>query len=134
MPNGGAGLGGIGGAIYMDGVSQNADAPRSVLCRCTFTNNTAGDHAGAVFNYTIPGTGSVSIVSRCTFEGNTVPDSATLYVGTSGALYTQGANTSIVDSTFSGNFAQNAGGAISFHTDRPSRVANCTFSGNSSWN
>jgi hypothetical protein len=133
VPNGGAGLGGIGGAIYMDGVNLNADAPRCVLSRCTFTNNTAGDHAGAVFNYTIPGTGSVSVVSRCTFEGNTVPNAATLYVGTSGALYTQGADTSIVDSTFSGNFAQNAGGAISFHTDRTSRVANCTFSGNSVW-
>jgi predicted outer membrane repeat protein len=127
------GMGGIGGAIYTDGVSQNADAPRSVLSRCTFTGNTAGDHAGAVFNYTIPGTGSVSIVSRCTFENNSVPDSATLYVGTSGALYTQGADTSVVDSTFSGNFAQKGGGAISFHTDRPSRVANCTFSGNSVW-
>ncbi len=133
IPNGGAGMGGIGGAIYTDGVSQNADAARSILSRCTFTSNTAGDHGGAVFNYTIPGTGSVSIVSRCTFEGNTVPDSPTLYAGTSGALYTQGADTSIVDSTFSGNFAQNAGGAISFHTDRPSRVANCTFSGNSVW-
>jgi hypothetical protein len=133
VPNGGDGMGGIGGAIYTDGVSQNADAPRSVLSRCTFTGNTAGDHGGAVFNYTIPATGSVSIVSRCTFENNSVPDSPTLYVGTSGALYTQGANTSIVDSTFSGNFAQNAGGAVSFHTDQLSRVANCTFSGNSVW-
>jgi len=133
VPNGGDGMGGIGGAVYTDGVNQNADAPRSVFSRCTFTGNTAGDHGGAVFNYTIPGTGSVSIVSRCTFENNTVPDSPDLYVGTSGALYTQGADTSIVDSTFSGNFAQNAGGAISFHTDRISRVANCTFSGNSVW-
>jgi len=128
-----AGMGGIGGAIYTDGVSQNADAPRSVLSRCTFTGNTAGDHGGAVFNYTIPGSGSVSIVSRCTFENNTVPWSDDLYVGTSGALYTQGADTSVVDSTFSGNFAYYAGGAISFHTDRLSRVANCTFSGNSVW-
>lgn len=133
VPNGGAGMGGIGGAVYTDGVSQNADAPRSVFSRCTFTGNTAGDHGGAVFNYTIPGTGSVSVVSRCTFENNSVPDSGTLYVGTSGALYTQGANTSIVDSTFSGNYAPNAGGAISFHTDQVSRVANCTFSGNRVW-
>ncbi len=59
-----------GGAIYTDGVSQNADAPRAVLSRCDFLNNTANDHAGAVFNYTIPGTGSVSVVSRCTFADN----------------------------------------------------------------
>jgi hypothetical protein len=124
------GQGGIGGAIYTDGVNLNADAPRSVLSRCTFRNNTAGDHAGAVFNYTIPGTGSVSVVSRCTFDNNSVPEPGTFYVGSSGALYTQGADTSIVDSTFSGNSAPLGGGAVSFHTDRTSRVANCTFSGN----
>jgi hypothetical protein len=126
---GGSGQGGIGGAIYVDGVSQNADEAKLVLSGCVFSNNTANDHAGAVFGYTLPDpVVSTTLVDSSTFSGNTVADP--LGQGLAGALYSQNGRLTVTNSTFSGNSAGRHGGAIWLLTPHTATFANCTFQGN----
>jgi len=132
--NGGDGMGGIGGAIYTDGISQNADLPRFVLYDCVLTGNRAGDHGGAIFHYTIASAANVSVICRCTFDDNAVNyNAATNYLGRCGAIYAQGTDLTVVDSTFSNNDAHDGAGAIAIYSDKTCRIANCTFYNNSAF-
>jgi len=120
------GQGGIGGAVYVDNVSNDPSALHQLsITGCTFNSNQANDHAGALFGYTNPAAPSVTIIDRCTFSGNTVNGGH----GHSGAIYSQAGTLTLSNSTLTTNHAADSGGAI-FCTNDSSLIANCTFQGN----
>ncbi|MBI3854803.1 MAG: hypothetical protein HY293_03835 [Planctomycetes bacterium] len=123
---GAGGSGGIGGAIYIDGVDQNADLAQLVVSRCTFTTNTANNHAGAIFGYTRPEVVSTSYIDATSFNGNTV----TAGLGFAGAVYSQNGTLTLANSTFNGNQATSLGGGLWFHTAHGVSMSNCTFTAN----
>ncbi len=120
------GQGGIGGAVYVDGVHQNGSLPRLDIANCTFTNNSANHDAGAVSGYTYPGTGSSVLVDTCTFTGNSAKPGGH---GFAGALYHQENSLTVRNSTFSGNTAAKVGGGL-WSLASNALIENCTFSGN----
>jgi hypothetical protein len=125
-PSGG---GGIGGAVYIDNVHLNADAPEFNLSGCVFRNNVANAHAGAVFGYTTAGTGSSTTVDACTFSGNVVTGQGG-GGGHSGAFYAQNGTRTFSDSTFDGNVSANVAGAVFVTGAGAVGFTNCTLQGN----
>lgn len=125
-PSGG---GGIGGAVYIDNVHLNADAPEFNLSGCVFRNNVANAHAGAVFGYTTAGTSSITTVNGCTFSGNQVTGQNG-GGGHSGAFYSQNGTRAFVDSTFDGNVSANVAGAVFITGAGSVGFTSCTFQGN----
>ncbi len=122
-----SGQGGIGGAVYVDNVSNDPSALHQLLVTgCTFTSNDANDHAGALFGYTNPAVPSTSIIDRCTFASNVI----NLGSGHSGAIYSQGGTLTLSNSTLTQNQARGSGGGI-FVNNASALIANCTFQGNS---
>jgi hypothetical protein len=121
-----SGQGGIGGAIYIDGVSQNATLPRLVVSKCTFTTNTSHDYGGAIFGYTVPEQLSNCYIDATTFDGNTVTGANRF----GGAVYSQNGTWTVANSTFKANTATSLGGAFWNHTDHGVAITNCTFTGN----
>jgi predicted outer membrane repeat protein len=126
----GKGMGGIGGAVYVDGVSQNGAEPRLYVGQCVFRNNSAGDHGGAIFAFTYKQAQNVSIFHASIFEGNKVTAERDLYLGFAGAVYTQDSEVYFLNSSFRGNACPKLGAAIFIATDRKVRVANCEIAGN----
>lgn len=124
---GGSGSGGIGGAIYIDGVSQSSVDPRLDVSGCTFTTNKANDHGGAIFAYTYPGSGSECVFDTCTFDSNQVVLGTA--VGFGGAIYQQECGVAVRRSTFKGNTTIKFGGAMWAHS-AVGVFENCTFQGN----
>lgn len=124
-----SGQGGIGGAVYVDGVNQNGDQPRLDIAGCTFTSNSAVDHAGALFAYTISGTGSFTTIDQSTFSGNTVTDASAGALGFAGAVYQQSDSFSVTRCTFDGNTSAKVGGAL-WSLCTTGAVVNSTFQGN----
>jgi len=124
------GQGGIGGAVYVDNVSNDPSALHQLwISGCTFNANQANDHAGAVFGYTNPSAPSTTIIDRCTFSANTVTGGH----GHSGAIYSQAGSLTLSHSTFTLNQAASSGGGM-FCTNSSSLIANCTFQGNTAVN
>jgi len=121
-----SGQGGIGGAIYIDGVSQNATIPRLVVSSSTFTNNTSNDYGGAIFGYTEPDQVSNCYIDATTFDGNTVTGANRF----GGAVYSQNGTWTVANTTFSANSATSLGGAFWNHTDQGVAITNCTFTAN----
>jgi hypothetical protein len=120
------GQGGIGGAVYVDNVSNDPSALHQLsITGCTFSSNQANDHAGALFGYTNPAAPSTTIIDRCTFSGNTVNGGH----GHSGAIYSQAGTLTLSNSTLTTNHAATSGGAM-FCLNDTSLIANCTFQGN----
>jgi predicted outer membrane repeat protein len=126
----GKGMGGIGGAVYVDGVSQNGAEPRLYVGQCVFRNNSAGDHGGAIFAFTYKQAKNLSIFHASIFEGNKVAAERDLYLGFAGAVYTQDSEVYFLNSSFRGNACPKLGAAIFIATDRKARVANCEIAGN----
>jgi hypothetical protein len=122
------GDGGIGGAVYVDGVSQHSLERRLDVVGCSFTNNTAGDHAGALFAYTIAGTGSHTLIDQCTFSNNSITD-VTPVVGLGGGVYHQSNDLLLTRSTFDGNTSTKHGGGL-WSSCKSGTIENCTFWGN----
>jgi predicted outer membrane repeat protein len=122
------GNGGLGGAVYVDGVSQIGDKHRLDIVGCTFTSNSAEDHGGALFAYTIDGTGSSVFIDQSTFSLNAQTD-ATPVVGLGGAVYQQGNTFTVTRSTFDGNTSIKQGGGI-WSSCKSGTIENCTFQGN----
>jgi hypothetical protein len=121
---GGSGRGGIGGAVYIDGMNREAEQRPFVMCRCRFTGNTAGDHASAVFRYAYAG-GS-STIAECEFDDNHVTA-----VGTGIAtLYHETVPLSLTGCSFTNNTTDHHAGALFVTSDAPVAVTNCTFAGN----
>jgi len=122
-----AGQGGIGGAVYVDNVSNGASLSHHLtLTGCVFNANVANDHAGALFGYMTEGTASSTPIDQCTFAGNVVAGGH----GHSGALYSQSDTLTVSNSTFNLNSAVTSGGAIFCNNDT-STFTSCTFQGNS---
>lgn len=124
-----SGQGGIGGAIYIDGVDQNSDEPELLVDGCSFVSATANDHGGGIFAYLRAGTDSIALFNATTFHGNTVVDPAAA-VGTGGAIYVQNGDVTVASCAFLENAAVGNGGAIWMIPDRVSRIATSTFHGN----
>ena len=91
------------------------------LNNCTLTNNAAVLGAGAVHN-----AAGIFVANTCSFTGNSASTGGAQGVG---ALYLAG-EAHISNSTFSGNSAQQASGAI-YHATGPFTVDQCTFAQNS---
>jgi hypothetical protein len=121
------GNGGIGGAVYVDNVSNAGSALWQLsITGCSFSSNQANDHAGAVFGFTDPAKPSASIVDRCSFSGNTVNGGH----GQAGGVYSLNGSLTLSNSTFTLNqSASNGGGATCANSS--TLIANCTFQGNS---
>lgn len=120
--------GGIGGAVYVDNVSNHGTAlPRLEIQGCVFNANIANDHAGAVFGYTNKAELSTTIINQCTFAGNRVPTGH----GNAGALYSQDGTLTLTNSTFHLNVGAGSGGGIFRPSDdtmtSTTTVTNCTF-------
>jgi hypothetical protein len=121
------GSGGIGGAVYVDNVSNDASALHQLsITGCTFTGNQSNAQAGAVFGYTNPASPSTTIIDRCTFTSNKVN---TTTQGFAGAIYSQAGTLTLSNSTLSGNHASTNGGALDCENSS-TLIANCTFQGN----
>jgi len=119
-----AGQGGIGGAVYVDGVHQNnASNPRLDVSGCVFSGNAAGDHAGGLFVYAYAGTGSQILFDACTFNGNTV-------TGMAAGVYHQNGALTLRRSSFIGNTATESAGGIWSIAEGYATIENCTFQGN----
>ncbi|HEX7901448.1 MAG TPA: right-handed parallel beta-helix repeat-containing protein [Planctomycetota bacterium] len=131
------GGGGIGGAVYIDNVHLNADAPEFNLSGSVFRNNVANAHAGAVFGYTTaedvipPDLAPVSLtrVDACTFSGNQVTGQGG-GGGHSGAFYSQNGTRVFEDSTFDGNVSANVAGGVFVTGAGDVGFTNCTLRGN----
>jgi hypothetical protein len=121
------GSGGIGGAVYVDNVSNSGSLQWQLsITGCTFSGNQANDHAGALFGYTNPAKPSTTIIDRCTFNANVVNGGH----GNAGAIYGQGGTLTLSNSTLSNNQATSNGGGVHSINDS-SLIANCTFQSNS---
>jgi len=124
------GQGGIGGAIYTDGVSQNVDKKQFYIANCLFQDNRAGDHAGAIFGYCIPKEQSTSVYWNCIFENNGVDEPKEKGLGFAGAIYSQYCHLHVLNCTFANNKCPRLQGALFTALMDSERVANCEFYGN----
>ncbi len=120
--NGATGRGGIGGAVYIDGVHQSEAYKYLDICGCKFINNTSNNHAGAVFSYTYPNTGSTVSINNTVFERNTEN------FRQAGAVYIQNGDIKITNSVFEKNKASFSGAL--WMTSATGEISNCTFEGN----
>lgn len=122
---GATGQGGIGGAVYVDNVSNSGTATHEmVFSGCVFNANVSNVEAGAIFGYMNPAeTDSVMTVDACTFCGNRMLGSS------GGAVYTLNDTFTMTNSTFSGNWSAGNSGAIRLD-NTTSTVTNCTFQSN----
>lgn len=125
-----SGQGGIGGAVYIDGISINAASPILRIENSTFTDNTANEHGGAVFLYTYENTGSKSLIKETIFKNNVINGTR----GFGGAIYSQNGSVEIMSSTFDSNRSASMGGAVWHLSNEKAVFGNCTFSGNLSGN
>lgn len=122
--HGGSGdRGGLGGAVYIDGMHSETGPPDPfVLCGSVFRGNRSNEHGSAVFEYFYPP--QQATIRRCEFADNAVLE------GTGGAVYHEAAPLALLDSTFAGNTAARHAGAIFIGADSPATIVNCTFAGN----
>jgi hypothetical protein len=119
-----SGQGGIGGAVYVDNVSNpDSISHQLTITGCVFNANVANAHAGAVFGYMTEGSSSTTTIDQCTFAGGVVTN------GHSGALYSQSDILKVQNSTFNQNSVSDSGGAV-FCINDSSTFTNCTFQGN----
>lgn len=123
---GSKGQGGIGGAVYIDGISNNAKSPILRIENTTFNSNSSNEFGGAVFLYTYENSESKTLIKNSTFHGNKIEGTT----GFGGALYSQNGEINIVSSTFDENKSASMGGAIWHLSDKVGKIANCTFSYN----
>lgn len=102
-----------GGAIFL---RANANGQKLALRNCSFSNNNAGDGAGAVFIE-----GADPQFTSCDFFTNTG--------GNGGAMQTIYASPRIVSSKFRGNTASGNGGGLLNINSSPTLI-NCALTGN----
>ncbi|MBI5487772.1 MAG: right-handed parallel beta-helix repeat-containing protein [Deltaproteobacteria bacterium] len=120
---GSAEQGGLGGAVYIDGMHSETGPPEPfVLCGSTFRGNRSNQHGSAVFEYFYPP--QEATIRRCEFSDNAVLE------GTGGAVYHEAAPLTLLESTFAGNTATQHAGAIFIGSGSPATIENCTFADN----
>ena len=117
------GVGGHGGAIYVDGTNLGA----LTLRRTTFSGNQATNLGGAIHSW-MYGLPSALVIEDCTFANN---------VGTTngGAIFHMNGRLAISGSTFSGNAVVGQGGALwegeADPGQTPVSITSSTFAANS---
>jgi uncharacterized repeat protein (TIGR01451 family) len=117
------GVGGHGGAIYVDGSALGA----VTLRRTVFSANRATNLGGAIHSW-MYGLPSALVIEDCTFAGN---------AGTTngGAVFHMNGRLAVSGTTFSGNTVVGQGGALwegeADAGQTPVSITNSTFSGNS---
>ena len=131
--SGPTGQGGIGGAVYVDGVSQNAEHARFRLEHSEILDSGANDHGGGIFLYTIESAASELLLNSSRFGGNRITGTAPR-VGFAGGIYVQNGALTISSCTFDGNSSVSMGGAVWWLSSLPALVVNSTFSANRSGN
>jgi len=87
------------------------------VTNCTFTNNTAVDDGGAMYNGE-----SSPTVTDCTFDGNTA--------NAGGGIYNSNSSPMVTDCTFTGNSAIETGGAMFNNTNSNSDIGDTLFCDN----
>jgi uncharacterized repeat protein (TIGR01451 family) len=117
------GVGGHGGAIYIDGTNLGA----LTLRRTVFSGNRATNTSGAIYSW-MYGLPSALVIEDCTFANN-------LAARAGGAVLHANGQLAISGSTFSGNTVVGQGGALfEMEADAgqtPVSITNSTFYGNS---
>ncbi|MCX7727323.1 MAG: hypothetical protein N2053_10805, partial [Chitinispirillaceae bacterium] len=119
------GQGGLGGAVYIDGMNYDL-AEIFHLRKSTFIGNISHCHGSAVFSYYYkehPGQQG-AVIEMCSFLDNA--DSGTLTTST-GTLYHEGAPLKLHSSTFARNTTLKHAGAIFLGPDATTEIVNCTF-------
>lgn len=125
-----SGQGGIGGAVYVDNVSNGPTPANYVLAisGCLFNANVANDQGGAVFGYMNPAKAtSKTVVDATTFAGNVVLSTSD---AGGGAFYSLNDTLTLTNSTFNANSSGSVAGALRCD-NTTTTVTNCTFQGNS---
>ncbi len=121
------GRGGLGGAVYIDGMNYEAALP-FYLRRSAFTGNVSHCHGSAVFAYYYKSKPGVSgaVVRACSFTGNADSGTAT----SAGTFYHEGSPLKVHACTFASNSTLKHAGALFLGPDASSEIVNCTFYGN----
>lgn len=127
---GSKGQGGIGGAVYIDGISNNSEKAILRIENSIFRENSSNEFGGALFLYTYEKSGSKSLIKNTTFHNNKIEGTT----GFGGAIYSQNGELSIISSTFDDNSSASMGGAVWHLSNDVARIANSTFSHNISSN
>ena len=128
-----------GGGMY------NFNSSSLTLTDCAFSENSAGNRGGGMYNY-----GGSPTLNNCTFTGNSAGGGGGMFNATSsptltnctfsrnsahnegGGMYNKyRSNPTLTNCTFSGNSASLHGGGMCNREDSRPTLANCTFSGNS---
>ncbi len=121
---------GNGGAIFAEGIQRDAISGALVFQRVNFINNKAQGQGGAVFTYLRPDQpGSIVVFEDVNFINNhvTYDDKGDAF----GGGLRHGNGIMLMDGVlFSGNSAQNQGGAIFIGESSFVRLNNTTISGN----
>lgn len=125
-----SGQGGIGGAVYIDGISNNSSNAVLRIEESNFINSHSNEHGGAVFIYTYENSGSKVLIKESTFSNNKINGTT----GFGGAFYSQNGELKVFSSTFNNNSSASMGGAIWHLSSSISHIANSTFTGNNSIN
>ena len=122
---GAAGNGGLGGAVYIDGMNYDTASPFH-LSSSLFSANRSHCHGSAVFAYFYrnkPGT-SAAYINNCGFYDNADSGKVTTSTGT---LYQEGAPLRLTACTFAGNTTLKHAGALFLGADATTEIVNCTF-------
>jgi|GEM_PF-1881347 len=138
--NGTEACGNCGGGMYITGGTDDPYASyklvRPTIINCTFRNNTARDHGGAVYNTATSGNTVMGPhFTNCIFQDNNT-DTITSFGG--GAVYTlTGIGENTLDSyyhcTFIGNTSYGVGGAMYIDAEMGNNytgITQCTFTHN----
>jgi len=120
-----------GGAIYIDGASDNGDTSsggRVTIRGSTFRNNSTDGQGGAVFSWLYPPDDVV--IEGSTFVGNSAFANRDGQAALGGALYHGNGPLTLSNTTFANNLAERQGGALWPDGRYPAVLTNVTFAGN----
>lgn len=124
------GKGGIGGAVYVDGISNNSENKILRIEKSVFENNKSNEYGGALFLYTYANSGSKSLIKNCRFTKNEINGTSAF----GGAIYSQNSELNLYGTTFDENKSASMGGALWHLSNESSYFTNCTFTYNKSGN
>ncbi len=118
------GQGGLGGAVYIDGMNYEFAEPFR-LTSSTFDGNRSHCHGSAVFSFYYKDKPGISgaVIEKCGFSLNVDSGGST----SSGTLYHEGSPLKLHASSFIKNTTLKHAGAVFLGPDSPTEMVNCTF-------